>query len=73
MALSPHQRVPLGSRRRDSKRTAPVAAAHASEIGGRLIQREPVDQPPPGRRTLGPDDALAPGAVDRSVLLVVVE
>jgi len=29
-------------------------------------------QTPPGRQTLGTDDALAPGAVDRSVLIVVV-
>ena len=47
-------RVPPGSCCGDSQRTAADAAAHAREIGGRPIQREPVDADSSGPANPGP-------------------
>jgi len=47
-------RVQPGSCCGDSQRTAADAAAHAREIGGRLIQREPVDADSSGPANPGP-------------------
>src|SRR5208337_3207423 len=62
--LDPIPRIRSGPRR--TRRRSHLRSARA------LFSESRRKQTPPGRRTLGPDDALAPGAVDRSVLLVVV-
>jgi hypothetical protein len=66
-------RVPPGSCCGYSQRTAADAAAHAREIGGRLIQREPVDADSsgPADSTHGRPNSVDPWAPEIDLFVIL--